>query len=124
MFRKLLVGLAVTVVALGTQVETAKAEVKVKVLTSVTGAGVVPGYTVKPGVITPVAGFYPSYSYYPTYPAYYPVIPVAPVHVYTVLYKAGVHHPFAVYGSYRSHSLAHEVADSLRAAGYHARVSH
>jgi hypothetical protein len=133
MFRKLLVGLAVTVVVLGTQVETAKAEVKV--LTSATGGGVLPGYSVKPGVIKPVVGYYPAYpSYpavYPTYPAYYyptpvytPVVPVISVVKYTVLYKASVYHPFAVYGSYSSHALAHGVADSLTASGYIATVGH
>jgi len=139
MFRKLLVGLAVAVAVLGTQVETAKAEVKV--LTSVTGAGVYPGYSVKPGVIKPVVGYYPGYAYYPTYPsypavyptypAYYyptpvytPVLPVLSVVKYTVFYKASVYHPFAVYGSYSSHALAHGVADSLTASGYIAKVGH
>lgn len=123
MFRKLLVGLAVAVVVLGTQVETAKAEVKV--LTTVTGAGVYPGYSVKPGIIKPVVGYYPGYAY-PYYPAYYPtpIIPVLPVVKYTVFYKASVYHPFTVYGSYVSHSLAHEVADSLKAYGYIATVGH
>ena len=141
MFRKLLVGLAVTVAVLGTQVETARAEVKV--LTSVTGAGVYPGYSVKPGIIKPVVGYYPGYAYpyypayptvypiYPTVPAYYyptpvytPVVPVISVVKYTVLYKASVYHPYAVYGSYSSHALAHGVADSLTASGYIAKVSH
>jgi transposase InsO family protein len=43
---------------------------------------------------------------------------------YHVYYRADEHHPWKLYGTYRSHGEAHGVAQHLREQGCQARVSH
>lgn len=65
--------------------------------------------------------FYSGYRVYSP-PVYYPVLPAA--RHYHVMFRTCAFEPWRTYGSYRSHSLAHEVVDHLELHGFHARVVH
>lgn len=115
MLRKLVLAVAATVGLLGAGGWTSKA-----------AAG--PDISIGIGFGRP--GYYPGYSYYPpTYgsPSYYPpVVYPRPAYYrhYHVLYRTCRGEPWRLYGTYRSHSYAHEIEDYLEALGYDARIEH
>lgn len=99
------------------------------------GLVVAPKVVVRPnlGPAYPVTPGYPMYrpnypviSGYPVYRSNYPVYPVNPVICphYHVMFRASPFEPFRLYGTYGSHSLAHEVVDGLQLAGFPAYVVH
>ena len=112
MVRNLIVALSVTAAALGAAGIDGKAEAGApKVNVSFGGPGWSFGYS---------NSYWGSPNYPGYYPAYYPVV----AQQYDVVYRACPGEPWRIYGTYYSHSFAHEVVERLEWRGYQARVAH
>jgi hypothetical protein len=112
MLRKMIVALSVTAATTLGAAETASKAEAAEPRINVSFGG--PGWSV---------GFNNGHngpSYYPSYPAYCPPV----YQPYEVLYRTCPREPWRVYGDYRSHHAAHEVAERLEWRGYEARVAH
>ena len=112
MFRKMIVALSVTAGALGTAGIESKAEAAdPRINVSFGGPGWSFGYN--------------NMGYRgPYYPGYYPSYYLPAVNHYDVFYRTCPAEPWRLYGSYQSHSFAHEIVDRLEWRGYQARMTH
>lgn len=121
MFRNLLLASVTTLGLLSPAIFPAKAEAGSDIRVEFRSGprysgGYVPLPRPYPGPLYPGGG-YPG-GYLPPVPGHHHH------HHFHVLYRSCSHEPWRTYGTYRTHSLAHEIVDQLRWDGYQARVAH